>query len=41
MLMERTFNVVLVKDIAGVGVDISEKIDKVINYSGQEVSINF
>ena len=39
MLMSRTFNVVLVKDGHGVGVDLVEAPDRVMTYDGSEVKI--
>jgi alpha-D-xyloside xylohydrolase len=41
MLKDRTFNVVIVGAGHGTGVDMEQKIDKVINYQGKKVSIKF
>jgi alpha-D-xyloside xylohydrolase len=41
MLNEHTFNVVLVKENKGVGVEIPISFDKTIKYSGKEIVIDF
>jgi alpha-D-xyloside xylohydrolase len=41
MLKEHTFNLVLVKENKGVGVEVPLSIDKTIKYSGKETIINF
>jgi alpha-D-xyloside xylohydrolase len=41
MLNERTFNIVLVKENKGVGIETPTLLDKTIKYSGEEVVIDF
>jgi alpha-D-xyloside xylohydrolase len=41
MPKERTFNIVLVKENKGVGVDVSSVVNKTIEYSGKELVVNF
>jgi len=41
MLKERTFDIVLVKESKGVGVDVSTIVDKTVRYSGKEVVVDF
>jgi len=41
MLVERTFNIVLVNGKRGIGVEISSTIDKTINYSGKKIVAQF
>ena len=41
MLKEHTFNLVLVKENKGVGIEVSAMIDKTIKYSGKAVVIDF
>lgn len=41
MLKERTFNIILVDENHGIGVDLCDSIDKEIVYVGQEVLIKF
>jgi alpha-D-xyloside xylohydrolase len=39
MLKERTFNIVLVNESNGVGVNVADKFDKVVEYNGKKVEI--
>jgi hypothetical protein len=39
MIENRTFNVVLVKENHGVGVDPVSTVDKTVRYSGEEVTV--
>jgi len=39
MLQGRTFNVVFLDPSHGTGDEVSKKIDKVIHYTGEEVSV--
>jgi len=39
MLMERTFNIVLVGPGHGVGIDAEAKPDRVVTYSGKAITI--
>jgi len=39
MLQERTFRVVLVKENHGVGVNAADEVDKVVQYSGKQISV--
>jgi alpha-D-xyloside xylohydrolase len=39
MLQERTFRVVLVKENHGVGVNAADEADKVVQYSGKQISV--
>jgi len=39
MLQERTFRVVLVKENHGVGVNAADEADKVVQYSGNQISV--
>jgi alpha-D-xyloside xylohydrolase len=39
MLIERTFNIVLVNENHGVGLEVSTKIDKTVKYQGTEIKI--
>ena len=39
MLQDRTFNVVFVDSSHGIGGEVSKKIDKVIQYTGEEVMV--
>jgi hypothetical protein len=39
MLKHRVFRVVIVKDGHGVGVTTGETVDKLVDYSGKEVSV--
>ena len=41
MLVQRTFNIVLVNGIRGIGVEISSTIDKKINYAGKKIVAQF
>jgi alpha-D-xyloside xylohydrolase len=41
MPQEHTFNIVLVKENKGIGVEVSTVVDKTIKYSGKEVVIEF
>ena len=41
MLDERTFNIILVNENTGTGVEISQTIDKLIKYSGKKITANF
>jgi len=41
MLKERTFNILLVNENRGTGVEISSTIDKIIKYSGKKTVVNF
>jgi len=41
MLKERTFNIVLVSEKNGVGVDVSENISQTIIYSGEKMEVTF
>jgi alpha-D-xyloside xylohydrolase len=41
MIMKRTFNVILVKENHGVGVELADKIDKTIVYNGTMQQIKF
>jgi alpha-D-xyloside xylohydrolase len=40
MLKERVFNIILVNENNGTGVDISEAPDKVIEYNGKETAVS-
>ena len=41
MLKTRTFNIILVKENHGAGIDITDKPDRIINYSGAEIKLKF
>jgi alpha-D-xyloside xylohydrolase len=41
MLKERMFHVVLVKENHGIGVEITERSDKIVRYYGKEIVIKF
>ena len=41
MVKERTFNIVLVKENNGVGVENSITVDKTMKYSGEKITVNF
>ena len=41
MLKDRTFEVILVKGKHGAGIDITDKPDKIINYTGNEIKVKF
>ena len=41
MLNNRTFNIVLVSNDRGIGLEISKKFNKVIKYSGKKIIVNF
>jgi alpha-D-xyloside xylohydrolase len=41
MLKQRTFNVVIVSKDHGAGMEIGERFDKVVQYSGKEITVKF
>eukprot|EP01084_Bolivina_argentea_P289596 497323_1 len=41
MLTERFFNIVLVTDNHGIGVNVTQNVDKIVSYVGQKVIVNF
>ncbi|MEW6203414.1 MAG: TIM-barrel domain-containing protein [bacterium] len=41
MLTKRTFNIILVTENRGVGVQAVEKPDRIVTYTGDEITINF
>jgi len=41
MLESRTFNIILVKENHGVGVEVADKPDKIIKYNGVEIIVEF
>ncbi len=41
MLNERTFNIVLVNATIGTGVDVTDKIEKIVKYNGTEKKLLF
>ncbi len=41
MLKERTFNVVIVSDNHGTGINDSEKIDMIVKYRGEKLQVKF
>ena len=41
MLATRTFNFIIVKEDHGTGLDIEMKPDKIVNYTGEAISVTF